>query len=98
MTGWRDGLGPWTPVREDGRLYGRGGADDGYSLFASLTAIEAVRAAGGRHARCVVLVEGAEESGSVDLPAYVEALVPGSGRCRWWSAWTRAAATTSACG
>jgi acetylornithine deacetylase/succinyl-diaminopimelate desuccinylase-like protein len=74
MTGWRDGLGPWTPVREGDRLYGRGGADDGYSAFASLAAIEAVHAAGGTHVRCVVLIEASEESGSPDLPAYVEHL------------------------
>jgi len=74
MHGWREGLGPWTPVLEGDRLYGRGGADDGYAAFASLTAIEAVRAAGGRHARCLVLIEASEESGSPDLPAYVEAL------------------------
>jgi acetylornithine deacetylase/succinyl-diaminopimelate desuccinylase-like protein len=74
MEGWRDGLGPWTPVREGDRLYGRGGADDGYSAFAALTAIEAVHAAGGSHTRCVVLIEASEESGSPDLPAYVEAL------------------------
>ena len=74
MEGWRDGLGPWTPVLEGDRLYGRGGADDGYSAFAGLTAIEAVHAAGGSHVRCVVLIEASEESGSPDLPAYVDAL------------------------
>src|SRR4051794_8021944 len=74
MTGWRDGLGPWTPVRDGDRLYGRGGADDGYSAFAALTAIEALQAAGGSHARCVVLIEASEESGSPDLPAHVDAL------------------------
>jgi acetylornithine deacetylase/succinyl-diaminopimelate desuccinylase-like protein len=74
MEGWREGLGPWTPVQEGDRLYGRGGADDGYSAFAALTAIEAVHAAGGSHARCVVLIEASEESGSPDLPAYVDAL------------------------
>jgi acetylornithine deacetylase/succinyl-diaminopimelate desuccinylase-like protein len=74
MEGWRDGLGPWTPVQEGDRLYGRGGADDGYSVFASLTAIEAVQASGGSHARCIVLIEASEESGSPDLPAHVEAL------------------------
>ena len=41
MTGWEPGLGPWTPVRRGERLYGRGGADDGYAAFASLTALEA---------------------------------------------------------
>ena len=74
MHGWRHGLGPWTPVIEGDRLYGRGGADDGYSTFASLAAIEAVRAAGGDHTRCIVLIEASEESGSPDLPAHVEAL------------------------
>jgi len=74
MDGWRDGLGPWEPVLEGDRLYGRGGADDGYAAFASLTAIEAVRAGGGSHGRCVVLIEASEESGSPDLPAYVERL------------------------
>lgn len=71
MEGWRDGLGPWTPVVVDDRLYGRGGADDGYAAYASLTAIEAVQAEGGVHARCVGLIECSEESGSPDLPAYV---------------------------
>lgn len=74
MEGWREGLGPWTPVLEGDRLYGRGGADDGYSTFASLVAIEAVRAAGAAHNRCIVLIEASEESGSPDLPAHVDAL------------------------
>lgn len=74
MVGWRDGLSPWTPVIEGEKLYGRGGADDGYAAFASLTAIEAVQQSGGSHARCVLLVEASEESGSPDLPAHVDAL------------------------
>jgi acetylornithine deacetylase/succinyl-diaminopimelate desuccinylase-like protein len=74
--GWSEGLDPWTPVVRDGKLYGRGGADDGYSGFASAAAVEAVRAAGGRHARCVLLLETAEESGSPDLPDYLAALGP----------------------
>lgn len=74
MSGWREGLGPWSPVREGDRLYGRGGADDGYAVFASLTAVAALQAAGLPHARCVVLIECCEESGSFDLPHYVEAL------------------------
>ncbi|GAB3437822.1 M20/M25/M40 family metallo-hydrolase [Actinophytocola sediminis] len=69
--GWSAGLGPWTPVRRGERLYGRGAADDGYSGYAATAAIEAVRAAGGAHARCVVLLETSEESGSPDLPAYL---------------------------
>jgi acetylornithine deacetylase/succinyl-diaminopimelate desuccinylase-like protein len=74
MDGWREGLAPFEPVIEGDLLYGRGGADDGYAAFASLTAVEALRAAGGSHARCVVLIEASEESGSPDLPAYVEHL------------------------
>lgn len=74
MIGWRDGLGPWEPVLEGDRLYGRGGADDGYAVFASLTAVEALQRAGGRHGRLVLLIETSEESGSPDLPAHVEAL------------------------
>jgi acetylornithine deacetylase/succinyl-diaminopimelate desuccinylase-like protein len=72
--GWRAGLGPWEPVVDGDRLYGRGAADDGYSTFAALTAIEAIRAAGGSHARCVVLIEASEESGSPDLPAHLTGL------------------------
>ncbi len=74
FTGWLPGLGPWEPVERDGRLYGRGGADDGYALFASLTAIAALQQSGLPHGRCVLLIEGCEESGSFDLPHYVAAL------------------------
>ncbi len=71
MAGWRQDLGPWKPVIEGDRLYGRGGADDGYAAFASLLAIEAAQANGLSHTRCVVLIEASEESGSPDLPAYL---------------------------
>jgi acetylornithine deacetylase/succinyl-diaminopimelate desuccinylase-like protein len=74
FSGWRDGLDPWTPVREGDRLYGRGGADDGYATFASLTALRVLKEQGEKHARCVILIEGCEESGSPDLPFYLEAL------------------------
>ncbi|RZA20298.1 MAG: M20/M25/M40 family metallo-hydrolase [Lysobacteraceae bacterium] len=74
MTGWDDDKGPWIPVLEGDRLYGRGGADDGYAIFGSLTAIMALQAQGAAHARCVVLIEACEESGSYDLPAYVDHL------------------------
>jgi acetylornithine deacetylase/succinyl-diaminopimelate desuccinylase-like protein len=74
MVGWGEGLGPWTPVRRGDKLYGRGAADDGYAAFAALTAIEALRRQSIPHTRCVVLIEACEESGSYDLPAYVEAL------------------------
>jgi acetylornithine deacetylase/succinyl-diaminopimelate desuccinylase-like protein len=74
MTGWAPGLGPWTPVRRGDRLYGRGAQDDGYAVFCALTAVEALARAPAPHARCVVLIEASEESGSPDLPAYMEAL------------------------
>lgn len=74
MVGWGEGLGPWTPVRRGDRLYGRGAGDDGYAAFAALTSIQALQAQGGPHARCVVLIEACEESGSYDLPHYVDAL------------------------
>jgi acetylornithine deacetylase/succinyl-diaminopimelate desuccinylase-like protein len=74
--GWSEGLGPWTPVVRDGRLYGRGAADDGYSGYAAIAAIEGVRQAGGTHSRCVVMLETGEESGSPDLPAYLDHLRP----------------------
>jgi len=74
MTGWADGLDPWTPVRRGDRLYGRGGADDGYAAFAALTALEALQQQNLSRARCVVLIEACEESGSPDLPFYVDAL------------------------
>ncbi len=80
MTGWRAGLSPWEPVREGDKLYGRGGADDGYSSFASLAAIRLLKEQKIPHARCVVLIEACEESGSYDLPAYVEALAPRIGQ------------------
>ena len=74
FTGWDDDLSPWEPVIKDGKLYGRGGADDGYSTFGSLTAIRALQEQGIPHAHCVVLIEGCEESGSFDLPYYFELL------------------------
>ena len=82
MVGWREDLGPWMPVIEDGKLYGRGGADDGYAVFASLAAILALQSQGVAHARVVGLIECCEESGSYDLPAYLEALA-----ARAWGRW-----------
>jgi acetylornithine deacetylase/succinyl-diaminopimelate desuccinylase-like protein len=80
MTGWDPGLGPWTPVLRDGKLFGRGGADDGYAAFASLTAIRALHEQRLPRARCVVLIEACEESGSYDLPFYIEALADRIGK------------------
>ena len=72
--GWENGLGPWTPIEKDGRLYGRGGADDGYAIFASLAAISALQAHNLPHPRCLILIESCEESGSYDLPSYIDHL------------------------
>lgn len=74
FTGWAEGLDPWKPVIRDGRLYGRGGADDGYAVFGSLLSLRALADQKIPHARCVIVIEGSEESGSPDLPAYIEAL------------------------
>jgi acetylornithine deacetylase/succinyl-diaminopimelate desuccinylase-like protein len=76
FTGWRKDLGPWTPKYENGLLYGRGGADDGYAVYAAISAIEALDAQGIGRPRCVGLIEACEESGSHDLPAYLDALRP----------------------
>ena len=74
FTGWDEDLNPWEPVIKDGKLYGRGGADDGYAVFGSLTAIRTLQEQDIDHAHCVVLIEGCEESGSFDLPYYIEKL------------------------
>ncbi len=74
MEGWRAGLGPWQPVIEGEKLYGRGGADDGYALFAAVAVAKALRVQGIPHARLVILIEFSEESGSPDLPAYLDTL------------------------
>ena len=98
FTGWSEGLAPWTPVLRDGRLYGRGGADDGYALFASLAAIRALEQQGIPHARCVILIEACEESGSYDLEHHIAAWATGSARPAWSYVWTRSAATTTSSG
>jgi len=76
FNGWRNDLGPWTPKYEDGKLFGRGGADDGYAVYASITAIQALKAQNAPHPRIVGLIETCEESGSYDLLPYVDALRP----------------------
>jgi acetylornithine deacetylase/succinyl-diaminopimelate desuccinylase-like protein len=74
MKGWSDGFGPWTPVLKDDKLYGRGGADDGYAMFAALSALLALQESGTPHARCVITIEAGEESGSPDLEFYINHL------------------------
>jgi len=76
FSGWRKDLGPWTPKLEDGRLYGRGGADDGYAIYAAVTSILALDRQGIARPRVVGIFETCEESGSVDLPAYIDLLTP----------------------
>lgn len=80
MKGWSEGLGPWQPVRKDDKLYGRGGADDGYAIYACLCALEALRAQNVARARCVIMIEACEESGSYDLPFYVDHLIDRIGK------------------
>jgi acetylornithine deacetylase/succinyl-diaminopimelate desuccinylase-like protein len=74
MVGWAEGTGPWTPVQKGDRLFGRGGADDGYAMYGALSALLALHEQGVPHARCVLLIEACEESGSYDLPFYVDHL------------------------
>ncbi len=74
MMGWTEGYGPWMPRLEGDKLYGRGGADDGYAMFGALSALLALREQRVAHTRCVILIEACEESGSPDLPYYVDHL------------------------
>ncbi len=74
MKGWWDGFGPWTPVIKDEKLYGRGGADDGYAMYGALSALLALKDQRVPHARCVLIIEACEESGSYDLPFYIDHL------------------------
>ena len=72
MEGWKDGYGPWSPVMKGEKLYGRGGADDGYALFASLGIIKSLMEQGASLPRIIILIEFCEESGSPDLPYYIK--------------------------
>jgi len=74
FTGWRDDLDPWQPVFLDDRLYGRGGADDGYAVYSAISAIKALQEQALTLPRIVVLIECSEESGSPDLPFYMNSL------------------------
>ena len=74
MKGWTEGTGPWKPVLKDDKLYGRGGADDGYAMFAAISALLALKEQNLAHARAVIVIEACEESGSPDLPFYIDHL------------------------
>jgi len=76
FSGWRNDLGPWTPKYENGKLYGRGGADDGYAAYASIAAVQALKNQNTPHPRIVGLIETCEESGSYDLLPYIDSLRP----------------------
>ena len=75
MVGWAEGTGPWVPILKDDKLYGRGGADDGYAMYACFAALLALKEQKIARARCVIMIEGCEESGSYDLPFYVDHLI-----------------------
>ena len=99
MKGWAEGMGPWLPVRKDDKLYGRGGADDGYAIYACLCALRALREQKVPRGRCVIMIEACEESGSYDLPYYVDHLIDRIGKpSPRRLPRLRAAATTSGCG
>jgi acetylornithine deacetylase/succinyl-diaminopimelate desuccinylase-like protein len=71
FSGWDDNKGPFEPVIENNKLYGRGGADDGYAAFSALCAIKALKKQNLKHNKFVILIESGEESGSPDLPYYI---------------------------
>src|SRR5690606_26756393 len=74
MEGWTHGRSAWVPSVEGHRVYGRGGADDGYAIFSAVTSIRALHEQGAVLPRCTILIEASEESGSDDLPAYIDHL------------------------
>jgi acetylornithine deacetylase/succinyl-diaminopimelate desuccinylase-like protein len=69
---WRDGLDPFKGVRDGERFYGRGTGDDGYSVFAGISALVALETAKVSRPRTVLLIEASEESGSPDLRAHLD--------------------------
>lgn len=73
-SGWSEGLGPWVPKVIDDKLYGRGGADDGYAIYTSVAILQILQKMKASHPRIIGLFECCEESGSFDLPFYFEAL------------------------
>ena len=69
--GWDEDKGPTEPVIQNGKLYGRGGADDGYGMYSALLAIKACQDNGLSHPRVYIFIEGAEESSKEDLEYYI---------------------------
>lgn len=74
MHGWFEGLDAIKPVIKDGKLYGRGGADDGYATYGTFLSILANQVQGVKLPRCVMITEGDEESGSAHMAAYLDHL------------------------
>ena len=71
---WSEGLHPLKAVRRDPWLYGRGSVDDGYGGYLCATSVRLLQEAEVPHPRCTMIIETCEESGSFDLPPYLEAL------------------------
>lgn len=68
---WQEGLGAWTPVLKNNCLYGRGSADDGYSFYLMGVCVAALKTLNHAHPRIIGIFETQEESGSKDLPYYL---------------------------
>ena len=60
-------MSPTKAVLKNGRLYGRGVADDGYSVFSTMLAIKAAQLEGKPLPRICLVLETEEESGSPNL-------------------------------
>jgi acetylornithine deacetylase/succinyl-diaminopimelate desuccinylase-like protein len=58
---------PTDPVIKNGKMYGRGGGDDGYAPFSAMLAIKAAQDQGVKMPRVAVVLETEEESGSPNL-------------------------------
>jgi len=66
---------PFTMSRRDGKVFGRGISDDKGHFISRLHALDAVRKVHGGRLPCRVkfVIEGEEEVGSVQMPAFIEA-------------------------
>ena len=71
---WSEGLHPLKGVRREPWLYGRGALDDGYGGYVCITALKMLQEQGVPYPRSHFLIETCEESGSYDLPPYLELL------------------------
>lgn len=69
--GWNEGYGPVSAKEKDGKLWGRGTADDGYAIFAAILSIKACINRKAEYPRVVIIIEADEESFGTDLPYYL---------------------------